>query len=500
MKIFSKSIIKSYDSDTVLISWVFLRGLAVIYFSAFASMAVQIEGLVGANGILPITSKLALIEQFYQNQKFWQMPGVFWLNASDSMLVSTCYAGMLAAGLLLINTFNRAALIVCFVLYLSVVEAGQDFTHFQWDAFLLETGFLAIFLTWGSGIIILLYRWLLARFMFMGGLVKIASGDPTWANLTALNFHYQTQPIPSPVAYYVYQLPAWLHKLSVGGVFFIELVVPFFVFLPRRFRVFACFAFVILQGGIILIGNYTFFNLLTILLCVFLLEDRDVARIIPNRLILLVQQGKSIPGLLANTFASLWASVVMLICASQIWLFHINMPLFTPLSTLLRSTSTFFLVNNYGPFAVMTTRRHEIIVQGSNDALNWSDYQFKYKPGKLTAELGWNIPHQPRLDWQMWFEALDSRKRSLWFDNFLLRLLQGSPQVLALLDDNPFAEKPPRYIRAIMYRYSFTSQQQRNSNGQIWQRDDYRIYSPTKTLEINHVSTQHYRIDPTVSS
>jgi len=181
--------------------------------------------------------------------------------------------------------------------------------------------------------------------------------------------------------------------------------------------------------------------------------------------------------------AGVWASIVMLVCLSQIWLYHFHSPTFEPLKMLLRTTSRFYLVNNYGPFAVMTTARNEIIVQGSNDALNWFDYQFKYKPGNLNHKLGWNIPHQPRLDWQMWFEALDSSRKSIWFDNFLIKLLQDSPQVVSLLGIAPFTDKPPRYIRAIVYRYAYTSQEQRNKSGLIWQRGDYRIYSSIMALE-----------------
>jgi len=483
MKVFSKPVWDGYKEESVLISWLFLRGLALIYFSAFASMSVQIEGLIGENGILPIASKLVLIEQFYQQQKFWQMPTVFWLNASDLVLSYVCYAGMLASCLVLFNIFTRTALIICYLLYLSIVEAGQEFTHFQWDVFLLETGFLAILLTWGSGIIILLFRWLLARFMFMGGVVKLASGDPSWANLTALNFHYETQPIPTALAYYAHHLPVWFHKVCVGSVFFIELLVPFFVFLPRRFRLFACVAFVTLQSGIILTGNYTFFNLLTILLCLFLLQDKDIIKIIPDHLVSRIQKKNPVSSTSVNMCAGVWASIVMLVCLSQIWLYHFHRPTFEPLKMLLRTTSRFYLVNNYGPFAVMTTARNEIIVQGSNDALNWFDYQFKYKPGNLNHKLGWNIPHQPRLDWQMWFEALDSSRKSIWFDNFLIKLLQDSPQVVSLLGIAPFTDKPPRYIRAIVYRYAYTSQEQRNKSGLIWQRGDYRIYSSIMALE-----------------
>lgn len=333
---YSKAWWNLYNTDYRLISWLFLRGLGIIYFSAFASMAVQIqEGLVGANGILPISEKMALIEQYYPQQLFWHMPTVFWFNASDLMLSWTCYLGMAAAFLLLISVFTRIALIVCYILYLSVVEAGQDFTHFQWDVFLLETGFLAIFLSWGSGIIILLYKWLLARFMFMGGVVKIASGDPTWANFSALNFHYETQPLPTPVAYYVSQLSSGFHKVCVGGVFFIELVVPFFVFFPKKYRVFACYSFVFLQSAIILTGNYTFFNLLTILLCLFLLEDKDIAKILPQQLISKISQKKLVPGFTANLCAGIWATLVLLICALQIGLYQAQQSLNSPLAIVL---------------------------------------------------------------------------------------------------------------------------------------------------------------------
>ena len=482
MKLLSKTFWKHYSSDYILISWLFLRGLAVIYFSAFASMAVQIDGLVGVNGILPVVSKLAGVEQFYSEQKFWYMPTIFWISASDFMLKLVCYTGMGLASLLLLNIFTRTSLILCYFLYLSIVVVGQDFTHFQWDVFLLETGFLAIFLTWGSGIIVLLFRWLLARFMFMGGVVKIASGDPSWANLTALNFHYETQPLPSPIAYYAHHLPEWFHKICVGGVFFIELVVPFFIFLPRRFRIFACYSFIMLQSGIILTGNYTFFNILTILLCLFLLEDRDLETILPKRLTCLIQQKKLEPGRVANTCAGLWAGLVMLICFSQIWIYHVSMPTFEPLKFMLRTTSTYSLVNNYGPFSVMTTKRNEIIVQGSNDGLHWLDYHFKYKPGKLNRELSWNIPHQPRLDWQMWFAALSSPGKGSWFDKFLIKLQEGAPQVLALLDENPFPDKPPGYIRAMKYHYSYNSPDNRDKTGLLWRRQEGRIYWSIRSL------------------
>jgi hypothetical protein len=469
---------KPYSSTHYLVSWVFLRGLAVIYFAAFASMAVQIEGLSGENGILPIQSKLTEIARLFPNNKYIEFPTLFWINASDPALVLVCFAGMAAAVLLLANVFARMALLLCYVLYLSISVAGQDFTAFQWDAFLLESGFLGIFLTWGSELIVFLYRWLIARFMFMGGVVKLASGDPSWANLTALSHHYQTQPLPSPLAFYAYYLPQWFNEFCVAAVLVIELIVPFFVFLPRRFRLFSAWSFIVLQGSIVLTGSYNFFNVLTILLCLFLFDDEDVEKILPARLILTIRQKQSSPGPVAKTVAKFLAGLVLFICALHIWIYHAKRMPVAPLNYLVQLTSTFSLVNDYGPFAIMTTERPEIIVEGSNDGKNWQAYQFKYKPGNLGQQLKWNIPHQPRLDWQMWFAAMEKPAADSWFAKFMGKLKEGSPQVMSLLEVNPFPEKPPVYLRALLYRYSYTTREQRAATGHIWQREYLRIYFP----------------------
>lgn len=476
MKLLPSEFWNKLRSDSVLICWIFLRGLAFIYFFAFLSMAVQVEGLLGENGILPVTENLFLIENNYPESKIWHFPTIFWINSSDTMLKAVCYAGMIFSGFVLLNIFTRIALLGCYVLYLSIVVVGQDFTLFQWDTFLLEIGFLSLFIGLDRGISVLLFRWLLARFMFMGGVVKLASGDINWANLTALNFHYETQPLPTPIAYYAHQLPEWFHKACVGGVFFIELIVPFFVFLPRRFRLFACFSFFLLQSVIIFTGNYNFFNLLVIVLCLFLLEDKDIARVLPNRLIVSIQNNQSVTKFFASVVTGLWGCWVIIMCVSQVWIYHVGMPSAEILRSLLKTTSTFSLVNNYGPFAVMTTVRNEIIIQGSDDDQHWSDYEFKYKPGALDRELTWNIPHQPRLDWQMWFAALDGQYSGYWFKRFLIKLKQGSTPVLSLLGKNPFPDKPPRYLRAVLYRYNYTTSNQRKKNGNIWHRRFEGVY------------------------
>ncbi len=467
------SIAKSFTFKTNqyhIVSWFFLRGLSVIYFAAFSSMLVQIEGLIGANGILPIQSKLSEIAQWFPGNKFLVFPTLFWFDASDVALKNVCYIGMAAAIILLLNIANRTALIICYFLYLSIVVAGQDFTAFQWDTLLLEAGVLAIFLPWGSKIMVFLYRLLIARFMLMGGIVKLASGDPAWADLTALSYHYLTQPLPSPLAYYAYYLPQWFNQICVAGVFVIELIVPFFVFLTRRFRLFAAWSFIILQSSIILTGNYNFFNLLTILLCLFLFDDRDFKTRLPAKLVTKIRITQATPGKFAQIMAGVWMSLVLLTCVTHIWLFHTQHKLPALLTSLVRYTSTFAVVNNYGPFAIMTKERPEIIVQGSNDGIGWKTYKFNYKPVDLGQHLSWNIPHQPRLDWQMWFAALQPPSKGSWFDKFMIRLQEGSPQVLSLIADNPFANKPPHYVRALIYRYTYSTYEQRKNTGHIWQR------------------------------
>jgi hypothetical protein len=468
-----------------LISWLFLRGLALIYLAAFASMSVQVEGLIGNQGILPIQAKLGEIAQFYGIDKYWLFPTLFWFGSSDLTLKLVCYAGMISAILLLLNRLLRPALILCYLLYLSVTVAGQDFLSFQWDVFLLETGFIGIFLSWGSKINVFLYRWLIARFMFMGGLVKLASGDPAWANLTALDYHYLTQPLPTPLAYYAYFLPQWFNKFCVAGVFLIELIVPFFVFLPRRFRLFAAWSFIVLQSAIILTGNYNFFNLLTILLCLWLFDDRDFYGRMPSRLVSSIQKNQPQPDAAAHIFAGAWTAIVLIVCAITAWMHNFPGRTPQPLRSMVVITSSFSMINQYGPFGVMTTERREIIIEGSNDGKTWQAYEFNYKPGDLYRGLRWNIPHQPRLDWQLWFAALEKPRPDSWFAAFMTRLQEGSPPLLNLLRLNPFPDHPPLFIRAMLYRYDYIRPEIRAETGQTWRREPIGQYWPPPQAEFD---------------
>ena len=377
-------------------------------------------------------------------------------------------------------------------LYLSLLTIGQVFLSFQWDILLLEIGFLAIFLSFTPKII-WLFRFLLFKLVFLSGAVKLLSQDITWKNLTALNFHYQTQPLPTPLAWYMHQLPEWFQRFSVGFTFFVELGIVFLIFAPRRLRLFGAFFLFILQILILLTGNYTFFNLLTLMLILFLLDDAFLSRFSPKKLKETIQKTPLIqnitkPGKIILTL--LFAFLVLLGVLNMSSVFFGALP--QPLKGIVNAARPFHISNTYGLFAIMTITRPEIIIEGSNDEKNWIEYKFKYKPGDLSQPPYFVAPYQPRLDWQMWFAALHAQralennvergKYNLWFINFTARLLEGSPQVLKLLDKNPFPEDPPIYIRALLYEYEFTDFNEKGETGNWWKRELKEVYLPSVSL------------------
>jgi predicted DCC family thiol-disulfide oxidoreductase YuxK len=464
-----------------LVSWIFLRGLGAIYIAAFASLAVQVLGLVGHDGILPVAEYLTAAHGALGTAAYWFLPTLFWLNSTDSALVAVTLAGVLLGALVVVNKWTRPALIGLFLLYLSCAYAGQDFMNFQWDALLLESGFLAIFLTTGSRLVVWLYRWLLFRFLFLAGIVKVLSGDLTWHGLTALEYHFWTQPLPTPLAWYAAQFPAWILKAGTAATLLIEVGVAFLIFLPRRVRAFAACGVLLLQLLITLTGNYNFFNLLTMLLCIFLWDDAALRRTLPLSLQARVQQRAPHPRRAATIVATLLTLLVVPIGVNRIWqtVEGANLPV---LGTLTLLVSPFDIVNSYGLFAIMTTARPEIVIEGSDDGVNWREYVFRYKPGPLSRRPLWNIPHQPRLDWQMWFAALGSARESHWIESLVWQLLKGSPAVLGLLEENPFPGGAPRYIRAALYDYRFADLSTHQQTGQWWVRRLQGEYFPEVKL------------------
>jgi lipase maturation factor 1 len=472
-------------STYVISSWIFLRVLALIYLFAFLSLEVQVKGLIGSNGILPAKAFLEYAFQKIGTQAYTVVPSIFWLQSSDFFLQFVCWSGVALSLLLLVGFAQPLMLLLLWMLYLSLSAVCRDFLSFQWDVLLLETGFLAIFMSplrifsakfsQPTALILFLQRWLLFRLMFSSGIAKFLSGDSTWRNLTALNYHYETQPLPTWIGWYFSHLPQSFHKASVVMMFVIELVLPFLIFASRRLRLVSFYGMVALQILILSTGNYAFFNLLTISLCLLLLDDNFYSAKFREKI--------KIPKLHWPKLITLPVFIFLFI-ASLIQMSITLRSDLMPYSMLgwFEYIEPFRTVNRYGLFAVMTTTRPEIIVEGSDDQINWKAYEFKYKPGDMNRKPSFVEPHQPRLDWQMWFAALGNYQENPWFISFCQKLLEGSPEVLALLGNNPFPAKPPHYLRAMVYQYHFTDMKTKSQQGSWWKRDIQGSYCPVLWL------------------
>jgi predicted DCC family thiol-disulfide oxidoreductase YuxK len=484
---------------------IFLGSLGVIYLVAFVSLWTQISGLIGHNGILPAAQFMSGAGQQCDRQeigldRYYLLPTLCWFNASDGFLHFQCAAGSVLALLLIFNIAPAPCVALLWLFYLSLATVGRDFLGFQWDNLLLETGFLAIFLapwqwlprpareTPPSRAMLWLLRLLLFKLMFSSGCVKLLSGDPTWRNLTALTFHYQTQPLPTWIGWYAGQLPLWFQKTSCLVMFAVELGASFLIFAPRRLRFCGGTAIACFQILILLTGNYTFFNWLTLALCLLLLDDFALAKFAPARLrhafTLNAQPSTLNPSHYwpRPVIVPLTVGVMLIYFFQMALLFGARPAWFLPVAIVDARLEPLRTFSSYGLFAVMTTDRREIVVEGSNDGTNWLAYEFKYQPGDVNRRPAFVAPHQPRLDWQMWFAALGNYRENPWFGNFCDRLLQGSPAVLALLEKNPFPAHPPRQIRAEFYDYRFTDLAERRATGAWWKRELIGEYLPPISL------------------
>ncbi len=443
----------------------FLRLLGLVYLSAFASLWPQIVGLIGSHGVSPAMYYLDAVRRTYGAHPLSIVPSLFLFYSSDSALTAFCALGCLASVLLASGIVSRLASITCFILYLSIVTIGQPFLNFQWDALLLESGFLAIFA--GAPWLVWEYRFLLFRLMFESGYVKLSSHDPNWRNLHALRFHFMTQPLPNPIAYYVYRAPGWLLDFSTLATLVIEFAAPFLLFGPRRVRLVGASLLIFLQVLILLTGNYAFFNYLTIALCLWAFEDRDFSPL--SRILLWRFPRFVMPGAAGWRTAGNIAVAFMMILAGVQLLETVSPRFARPMADWTDFVGPFEIVNSYGLFAVMTTTRNEIIIEGSEDNQTWREYSFPFKPGNTHRGLPWVAPYQPRLDWQMWFAALGQYESNPWVAALLYRLMTGERSVLKLLDPAPFPS-PPRYMRALLYRYDFTTPAERARTGAVWER------------------------------
>lgn len=463
-----------------LIGRVFLQALGVIYAIAFASLFVQLPGLVGKQGLLPVQGYLEAVQAELGGAGAWFAPTLAWLQPEAGFLQLVALVGAAAAALVIGGILTVPCLVVAWIAYLSLVVAGQSFLSSPWDHLLLEAGFLAIFLapfsrsaTYRSEIdasprVVWLFRFLLFRLTFGSGVAKLAGGDPAWSGFTALQYHFETQPLPTALAWFAHRLPAGLLSAGTFFLLIVELVIPFLYFFPRRPRLFAAAVTAAAQVAMLLTGNYAFFNWLVLALCLFLLDDAAL-----RRLFRLPQKASAPEMPLHPARRAVLAAVGILIVflGSLQIIGAFRRP--APFSAVVQAFAPFRIVNDYGRdlFAVMTVQRPEIVIEGSADGETWKEYVFRHKPGDPKRAPGWIAPHQPRLDWQMRFAALGTPEDQPWFVPLVAHLLQGSPDAVSLLAENPFPGKPPAFVRASLYLYRFSTPEERRRDGAWWRRE-----------------------------
>ena len=501
--------------------WLLLRALAAIYFSAFYSLLFQVRGLIGPHGILPASQYLDAVTHALGPLRFWFAPTLLWLSSSTAMLMALCWIGLLASLAALFNLWPRLSFILCFVCFLSFVAAAGDFSGYQSDGMLLEAGFLALFFSpkglrpgWGassppSRASLFLLQWEWFRIYFESGMVKLLSGDTEWRNLTAMDEYYQNGPLPTWVGWYVQHLPHWFHLSTAAATLLLELVLVFMLFLPRRVRIIGFLIVTPWEIGVILTANYTFLNYLVLALGVLLLDDRTLHHFVPKFMRPPVlnrgEDGLPEPEAPLSIFASQsddsaapvsvakrrsllqFDAMRMAVTAVLLtWIAYattaemILMPLRSlplPLSPV-RALEPFRIANQYGLFAVMTRGRYEIEFQGSNDGQTWTPYPFRYKPQVLNERPGIYAPYQPRFDWNLWFASLGDWRQNNIVPYTEERLLANDADVLALFRSNPFSAAPPKYVRAVLWQYWFTSMSEKRATGNWWRRDLLGLYAP----------------------
>lgn len=482
---------ESRPATYVLTRGLFLRSIGVVYLIAFLSAYAQIDGLIGSNGILPVRSFVDYVTQRVGNAKWYLAPTLLYHNPSDATLHGLCIAGIVSAILLIVGVVPMFTTFVLWACYLSLVTAGQIFLGYQWDALLLEAGFLAILFSpprWAgsrgrpSRVVLFLIRWLLFRLMLLSAIVKWFSGDGCWRDMTALRFHFETQPIPAWTSWYAHHWPHWMLAVGCLLMFIVEAIVPFLYFAPRRARMLAFWLTLWLQLAIMATGNYGFFNLLAIVLAFSLLDDSAIARLFRRKPPALPLP----PGRPILRPIAVWPLAVVTFIVSgmaaidRVALRRIDWPI--PLAKLQAYVAPFDSTNAYGLFAVMTKDRPELVIEGSNDGVNWKPYEFKWKAGDPMHPPRYCIPHMPRLDWQLWFAALDPARNANWIQSFAYRLLVAQPEVLKLIDHNPFPDHPPKSIRIVLYDYHFSTPAERAATGVWWTRDNPRLYLPPVSL------------------
>jgi lipase maturation factor 1 len=506
--------------------WFFLRTLAAIYFSAFLALVFQIRGLIGPDGVLPAQHLLNAIRENASGPRLWYAPTLFWVSSGAHFLMAVTWIGLLASIAAFCNAWPRLSFVVCFACFLSFVAAAGDFSGYQSDGMLLEAGFIALFFTprglwpgWGTNspppraaLFLLQYEWF--RIYFESGIGKLLSGDPEWRHLTAMDEYYQNGPLPTWIGWYVEHLPHWFHVATAAGTLVMEIGIVWMLFLPRRLRLICFFIVTPWEIGVILTANYAFLNYLVLVLGFLLLDDRSVRRLVPARFrgtlevaglqpeaereaeaplsivsALVPEPAARAPIVARGWRAHLSAIKVAVAAVFLTWIAYDttaemirmpwpNAPVFALPVQLLEP---FRIANQYGLFEVMTRGRYEVEFQGSNDGQAWEPYTFLHKPQALNQAPGIYAPYQPRFDWNLWFASLTDWQQASIVPLTEERLLDDNRDVLALFRADPFPKAPPKYVRAVLWQYWFTTEAEKRATGNWWRREMLGLYAPVLT-------------------
>lgn len=455
---------------------VFVRAVAAVYAVAVVSLWVQVDGLIGPDGILPLGDFLARAASHLGLERFWALPTLLWFLPSDLGPGLLCAAGVALALAVVVGTpVDGVLLAAMWAIYLSLIGGAQIFLGFQWDTLLVEVvAVAALWSPWLPGPprppstpARWLAYWVVFKLFFFGGLVKLTSGDPTWRDGTALTFHYWTQPLPNPVSWYADQLPDTLHALSQWVMFGIELALPFAVFAGAAGRRLAFGPFVVLLGLLALTGNYGFFQLLGAVLCLSLLDDDTWRRVLPERALARLAEPTEPPRHLATPL------IVVLVLTSLLFAVGFDrLPGWG--QAWARLAYPFHTANSYGLFAVMTTERPVVVFETSRDGVIWEPLWLPHQTGPVDRRPSQVAPHMPRLDWQLWFAALGDCRRNPWVLRTQIQLSERSAATWGLFGVDPPDGDGPLRVRTTRWSYRFAAP----GSADWYVRDDPQPYCP----------------------
>jgi hypothetical protein len=491
-----------------LTRFVILRFLGLTYAIAFLVAINQILPLIGSNGLTPLNSYLKQVSFALgsENAGFWRLPSLFWFWHSDTALITVAWIGFLLSLVVVAGFANAPLLFVIWALYMSFVHLGQEWYGYGWEYQLNETGFLAIFLCPlldmrpfpkrpPPFLIIILFRWLACRSMLGAGLIKLR-GDEIWRNSTALYYHFETQPIPGPLSRFFHFMPRTVLKIGVWFNWLAEIVAPLFVFWPRIARHIAGAIIILFQLNIIVSGNLSYLNWLTIVPALACFDDGFLSKILPNAL---VRKAEAAAGRVeeSKSMTTVAWAVTLVIAFLSI---QPTINLLSPGQIMNTSYDPFDLVNTYGAFGTVGKERLNVVFEGtadndSTDRASWKPYPYKGLPVLPDKSPPQVAPYQLRLDWQMWFAAMSTPGEYPWTVTLVSKLLRNDPEALGLLAGNPFPGRPPRYVRAVLYRYSFAKPG--NPQGLYWNRQRIGLWLPPMSLS-NEGSLQ-YGVPPSTS-